>query len=220
MKIIVYTCILNGYDKPKKFPILPKDKSIEFICFNDGSISLKGTQWKSKNYHKFSDDPILNSRYHKLHPTEVLPDHDISIWIDGSMHPVKDIREIVQYCIDQKNKLDIPFIYAARPHPGWNCLYKEASAIIRFRRDVRKNIDPLVDIFRHEHVPNEVGLHETGVLIRDTSDAVLNFDDEWWSRILMYSKRDQMHFDYLRWKKDYPIIDISNAWFKITWHGQ
>ena len=200
--IIVYTCITNGKDTLKEYP---PEEGVRYICFTDGTVSPKTSQWKLQDLTWTHEDPRRISRYHKMHPNKVLPEHGISVWIDGSLVPRVRITDLVDRC----GRVS----YSARPHPGWNCIYTEAQAILRLGFDKPENIIPVVKRYQSEGFPPHFGLHETGVLIRHSTDEVQRFDEQWWKEVSENSKRDQMSFDYVRWKTGMEIGMIPKEWF-------
>ena len=85
-KIIVYSVLTNGYDKlniPKVY-----DPSIEYILFTD-DMSLKSDVWKITpiDFIPRNLESQKTSRYVKINSHLVLPEHDISIWIDHCFEP-------------------------------------------------------------------------------------------------------------------------------------
>lgn len=204
--IIVYTCITNGKNELLEYE---KEDGVGYICFTDYSIKQKG-QWKLFDIGYINSDPRRTARFYKLNPQLVLPKHKTSIWIDGSLLPRVKIRDLVNWFGDAE--------YGVRKHPGWDCIYKEAKAILGYGYDDVEVIRRVVARYRDERYPENYGLHETGVLIRKSNTENMNFDKFWWKEVNENSKRDQMSFDYLRWKLDFKIRDIPREWFTQVPH--
>ena len=57
-----------------------------------------------------------------------------------------------------------------------------------------------------EGFPSEnFGLHETGVLVEKNNESVSEYNEKWWKEVRCNSVRDQLSFDYIRWKTDKEI---------------
>ena len=216
--IIVYTCITGA----KNFlPEYEKEDGVKYICFTDGSVESKTDQWEIKDLIlNIEDDPRRTARYHKLMSHEVLPENKYSIWFAGSMIPRVRILDLIKW-FEKDNSNE----YAVRPHPGWNCVWKEAETIKNLNRQyfdlsdeeiIRIN-EALVK-YNKQKFPREFGLHETGVLLRKNTKKTKSFNEKWWKEVSDFSVRDQMSFDYIRWKTKNKITDLNRDWFKQVNH--
>jgi hypothetical protein len=204
--IIVYTCITNGKDTLKNYT---DEEGIRYICFNDGTVDITGN-WEDYpilDHYKF-EDPRRTARYHKINPSIVLPEHTWSVWIDGSLIPKVRIDSLINFLKNKPNGE-----YGVRPHPGWNCIYNEAGAIIHYGFEDKDIINTVVNKYKSEGFPENFGLHETGVLVRKNTPENMAFDNLWWEQVSQYSKRDQMSFDYVRWKTGKKFFELTREWF-------
>lgn len=206
-EIIVYTCITNGKDTLKEYE---PEKGVRYICFNDGTVEFKTNQWEDKKIDKSLNfkDPRLTARYYKINPSKVLPTHTWSMWIDGSLIPRVRIKDLFNYIKDKPTG-----VYSVKKHPGWDCIYSEAEAIKYYKYDDPEKIDSIVKRYKKEGYPSHFGLHETGVLFRKNIKNVKEFDKLWWNEVSKNSKRDQMSFDYIRWKTGIEIFKLNPGWF-------
>lgn len=206
-ELIVYTCITNGKDTLKEYE---PEEGIRYICFNDGSVEFKTNQWE--NFHIENEwnfvNPRLTARYCKMNPNKVLPEHIWSLWIDGSLFPKVRVKDLLEWAKSRKNNN-----YFVRNHPGWNCIYKEAQAIKHYGFDKEWIINEVVKKYRIEGFPENYGMHETGVLLRKDCEEVQQFDSKWWDEVCFGSIRDQMSFDYIRWKTGKHIEELNRNWF-------
>ena len=204
-KIIVYTCITNGKDTLKDYA---DEEGIRYMCFNDGTIDITGNWEDCGLAESDQTDPRRIARYHKLNPSIVLPEHKWNIWIDGSLIPRVRINDLVNLVKSKPNGC-----YCVRPHPGWNCIYKEAKAIAHYGFEDEKLLDKIINKYELEGFPKEFGMHETGVLVRENIQPVIEFDKQWWNEVKSNSKRDQMSFDYVRWKNKRHMFELNKGWF-------
>lgn len=215
-KIIVYTCITNGKNELLEYD---KEDGIEYICFSDTKIETKTDQWKICDLEWEFEDPRRTARYHKLMPHEVLPSHDYSVWFDGSMLPKVRIRDLVEWV--KRNDSD----FAVRPHPGWDCIYTESERIRELNGQFFKLSDEEIDTIDFVHTryldegfPKNFGLHETGVLVRKNSEEIKEYNEAWWNEVKCNSVRDQLSFDYIRWKTGKEIRKLARNWFEQIQH--
>ena len=80
-----------------------------------------------------------------------------------------------------------------------------------------------MDFYRLTGFPPRFGLSETPVIIRKNTEKVAEFNNFWWSILCAKSKRDQLSFDYVRWKlgmkvKYFPGNIHNNPYFDIKKH--
>ena len=91
----------------------------------------------------------------------------------------------------------------------WNCVYKEAMNVVRLKKEAREVVNKQMKAYRQDKFPKDYGLIVSMIMGRPhMNEEVINFNNLWWEQICKYSKRDQLSFDYLRWKTG---IDVSYA---------
>jgi hypothetical protein len=210
-KIVVYTSIFGPYDG-----LIPQKKieGVDFICFTDQDFNT--SPWKVVKCERKFEDSTRNARYYKVLPHKYLQDYEISIWIDGNFL-IKNLRNEL---FEQLK--EYPLI--AFEH-GWNCIYKECEGIIELGKRVgRFKDDPEVmkaqiERYRAEGFPENYGLCQSGIMIRNHHDEKLIQTMElWWSEIENGSKRDQLSMFYAKWKTGVNMLILpedarQNKWF-------
>jgi hypothetical protein len=93
-------------------------------------------------------------------------------------------------------------------HHARSCIYEEAEACKVRRLDSPELIDGQMARYREEGFPARFGLQELAVILRRHSEAVEDFDRRWWEEISRGSRRDQLSFQYVRWKTGLPIAEF------------
>ena len=157
------------------------------------------------------NDPRRTARYHKVNPHLVLPDHEWSVWLDGNIRPMVKQAEVIEWMENRH--------YGAMMHSlNRKCIYDEMDACIARKKESPEVIKTVFDRYKSECVPINIQVHQTGAMIRRNIKAVHRFNDEWWEEIRFYSKRDQLSFDYLRWKNNFDITNLKPDWYKIAEH--
>lgn len=200
MKIVVYTCITGGKDTLKD---MPYEEGVDYVAFTDQPVQSDLWDVRPVTFYKTGR---LTARKYKVLCNELFPEADYTIWIDGSMELVHKPSYYV------KKYMKHNFI-ASRPHPGWNCIYQEAIQIQRRRYENNDILIAWIKKLLEEGYPENNGLAETGLLVRDNSDKCKKFCEEWWSYIDEYSARDQLSFNYTHWKQgtSYALIKRSEV---------
>ena len=220
VKICVYTAITGGYDRIREPEFITP--GIDYFCFSDRMI-LSQT-WKQLAIPHDLDglSDVKKQRLLKVCPHRYLPvGYDISIWIDGNIVVTGDMNELVQeYDLDE-----IPLY--TRIHPGRDCIYDEAKAVVKFGKATKESVAPIIERYRQVGYPEHIGLAETCVLLRRHNDPkCVMVNDAWAVEILLHSHRDQLSFNYVCWKnhflpgymtKQFKIN--QNKYFRLEKHG-
>ena len=196
MKIACYTCITGGYDTVSK--IAPgQGPDVDFICFTDDPM----LQYTCRNW---SVRPIPAELAHlskvkqqrvvKACPHRYLGEYDATLWVDGNIDVNCDVVKFAK----GYDLTNAPVW--TRKHPARDCIYEEAKAVLRLKKDVRANVDPQMEKYRNESFPKKFGLFETCIILRVNSPETQVFGNMWAREIMEGSHRDQLSFDYCRWK--------------------
>lgn len=145
----------------------------------------------------------------KICPHRYLREYDISVWVDGNITVKGDIVDFInQYDLD-KNCL------YSRIHPKRKCIYEEAEACIKMRKDTQGIINAQIERYKNEGYPKNIGMVETGVLLRKHNDPkCMIIDNNWASELLLGSHRDQLSFNYVCWKNKFIPCHLTHE-FKI-----
>lgn len=203
MKIAVYTSIFGGYDVLYEEQF--KMNGVDYICFTDSDI--KSETWKVVKSTPIYNDSNRNAKKYKILPHRYLKDYDYSVWIDGNILVISDIRDLVtqgKYQVFNHNQtLD-----------KRDCIYQEYNAIIKLGKQNGGNYkdNPHVmykQIRRYieEGYPENNGLATNPIILRDHNDSeVIKTMEDWWVEIKYGSKRDQLSFNYIAWKNRFNFV--------------
>jgi len=115
------------------------------------------------------------------------------LMIGGQIHIIGDL-----------NNLDIDFDadFNMMKHPCRTCIYQEAETIKNENIDKSLNFIPQIARYKKEGFPEEYGLNACGIIGRHNNAFTERFEKEWWHQVMIGSYRDQLSFDYVRWKLD------------------
>lgn len=142
-------------------------------------------------------DGRRKARYVKTHPWEFV-DSKYSIWIDTAAILHLPPVEIVQRYLDETVSL------AVMRHDERDCLYDEGEVVMQRGLDDRDTVLRQLARYESDGFPHGYGLAQTGFLVRE-NEACRGFCENWWDEIAQGSCRDQLSFDYCRWKGGRPV---------------
>lgn len=220
-KVVVYSCVTGNYDVISD-PILVDDQ-LDYYLISD--TDEKKTEWKHLDipneaclYH----GGMVN-RFCKLNPWNFFSDYDYSIYIDGNIEIVSDIRNLCS--IAKNSKIGI----AMHLHNRRDCIYVERNVCKLYKRGNLIAIDKQVDKYHQEGFPEHFGMVEATIIIVDLKNPIAKkIMGEWWKELLRsHSGRDQLSFPYVLWKNGYHISDVGclgnnlrrNPKFRTRLHG-
>jgi hypothetical protein len=201
MKIIVYSVNTGGYDEFKEPKIY--DPNIRYILFTDNKY-FKSTVWEicHTDFLPKNLDNRRKARYIKLNPHIVLPEHDVSIWVDHCYVPKFKSGEQLLKEIDHSN-------ISCFKHDVRNCIYSESKEVKKQKLDHQNVVDNQMRRYKIEGFPDNLGLFDSGFTIRSNNQQVKKFNETWWKEVLENSARDQLSQVYSSWKTNIPINSIK-----------
>ena len=211
-KIAVYTCILGNYDQPQEPQFIPGN--VDYILVTDGDFPANSA-WKGIDVRSIRDvpdhDPSRVSRYVKCHPHLFLDEYDYSIYIDGNIKTIGDMR----YLIHLLN----PCGFIASLHRHRDCIYDELEQCVRLRKDDPQAMRRQIEVYQNSGMPKHYGLIEANLMVRDHHNPVCReIMERWWREITQHSRRDQLALPFVLWQMGIPvgrIGRISNDVYQI-----
>lgn len=195
MKLVVFKARIcdpgsKGYDV---LTPAPGERGVDYVLFTNSPEGCEGKGWrvlppvfKDLNHRRCA-------RHHKILSHVLFPNAEATLWLDGVFalkHP--PLKLVTQYLRDAS--------VVTHKHPARTCIYQEAKAVIRRRKDKPVLVENQIARYRREKFPRGYGLAETGALLRRNSPEVRKLNELWWDEICKGSQRDQVSFDYCLWK--------------------
>lgn len=190
---LIYTALFGNYDTVA--PAL-----YEATIFADCSIKAKG--WKVEVVEQPHDLPTYSSRYYFDQSCLVMPDSEFTIMHGANAQLTMPPSEVIKLL---PNGCDL----ACFAHPHRTNVYQEAEACIKYRKDRKDVINAQMERYKAEGFPESVRLSTCIFLVRRNTPALREFEDMWWDEVKKGSCRDQLSFDYCRWKMDFQIAYIE-----------
>ncbi|MFN0114130.1 MAG: glycosyltransferase domain-containing protein [Paracoccaceae bacterium] len=157
-------------------------------------------------------DPARASRRAKLMPHRYFPEAEWSIWLDNKSRLLVPPETIVAAL---RAEADAGFY--AFPHFRRDCVYQEGQTVRENGLDDHRIILERMRTYRAEGMPERFGLIEGHFIVRRHMAAdVVAFGEEWFDHVRRYSRRDQISFPYLAWKRGFNYRPITSLAWKET----
>lgn len=203
-KIAVYSCITGGYDNIIE-PFFSID-GVDYIMFTDNK-KISTDKWQivpiPKDIAKLKNNLLIN-RYIKMHPNIVGTQYDYSLYIDGNICVVSNIRNMI-------NAINPKTGFALHGHISRDCIYDEIQVCKNMKKG---NIEKLIEQanrYQTAGFPRHYGLLEATVILTDLHNPIaLDLQNKWWHEFLnSESRRDQIALPYILWQNKIPITYMN-----------
>ncbi|MBY0407316.1 MAG: DUF616 domain-containing protein [Rickettsiales bacterium] len=186
--LVVYTAITAGKDKlHEPAHTIP---GVEYVCFTDAAITSQVFTIRPLPFTEAT--PRLTARRLKLFAHTLFPNHEASLWLDGS----KRIRRDLTPLLAEMARSPLTFM----AHPERTSVYAEAEACMRLGRDNAEAIAAQAAHYRAQGLPENSGLYETSVFFRRHTTAIADIMENWWRELLARSPRDQLSLPFVLWQ--------------------
>lgn len=222
MKTVVYSCVTGKYDNVLETLLKShahSDDDTDFVLFSDRPDLAAPESFKQVGGHltwkilpvKYRH-PVCNvrtARWHKINSHLSVPEYDASVWIDGSqiIKAINVRKQIVEPYFALPESAQQPI--ATFKHPDRSCVYQEAVACRKLKKDNPAVIVEQVKNYQLAGYPPYNGMVETACVVRNNSFAVVRFNEAWWAELEKHSRRDQLSFNYASWKTGIPYGRIK-----------
>jgi len=229
-RVALYSALYGQYEYAKP---LPADLGCPAILYTDEpDIVAPGWEVRVVTDHLPGDlirairqrDPaatpgMLRHKYWKCHPSEAVPDADITCWIDASILIKAD--RYVERCLEALGGDD----WCAVRHPWRDCIYTEATFSAALPRYDRDTTLAQAAAYRAMGHPEHWGLIATGANVRRHTEAAVDAGVHWWHEIVTRSHQDQLSLpvlfrilerDGFRWNVNMPW----DTWWGVYEHGR
>lgn len=194
----VYSCLLGNYDNvlPAKFG---------GVLFTDQDILPAG--WTIERVSPNLTDDNLNSRFYFCNSCEVMAGYDITIEHGADVQLQMAPEEIVERFLPDDHDI------ACFAHPHRTNVYEEGRLCGHWRKDNKDVIRQQMERYRREGFRGN-GLSTCILLIRRNNERVRGFEQMWWQEVKSGSRRNQLSFDYCRWKLGLDVARIPGSPYK------
>ena len=139
-----------------------------------------------------------------MHPHLFFEKYELSIYIDTTYMILGDINDFL-------NRFLTPdFNIYVIEHCERNCIYSEIKAVIECHKENRNISLSIGKLYKKYNYPKKNGLSDNSLIIRrhNKKDCIYLME-RWWEQINIFSKRDQLSFNYIVWKTATKIKYLS-----------
>lgn len=194
MRKIIYTALMGEYDHLKEPLIITP--GWKYICYTNRK-DLKSNVWEFVHMQFQSVKQVRDVKI------RIPFEYDISIWVDASIE--------IQCNLDNFIRDHHKGYFTLMQHPHRNCVYMEAEACIKRRKDNSQIITDQIQHYRRKGYPSNNGMVATGLLIRTNCIQVREFCERWYGEVNRFSRRDQLSFNFVlsEYKIKYNLIPFS-----------
>lgn len=207
---VVCTAVTGGYEHQSSTLFID---NVDYIYFTDGNSPFQiPSKWKQ---FMLGDENLDNRRRSKRpkifpHSIDILNNYKYLIWIDGDMEILTEdfVPEIISF-------LNNGFVIS--PHfDNRFCAYGEAT--IRPLKYINEPLDKQVEFYKSEGFPENYGLYECGVSVRDmTNENVKILGKLWYEQNILWSYQDQVSLPYCLWKLNYKPDVLPKSFREFNW---
>lgn len=219
-KVCVFTALTFEKGKPARAKIqpFPQIKHFKWECeayLFTNNVARLGTisptrKWNGWTVVELSPELCekyytrLLARYVKTHSHSLLPECDVSLWVDANMV----VRPSFISVVDAFDQSKFPF--QSIKHPARMSTYREIDVCYQ------RQMDPKPEMFRkqkqfyfNERFPDRGGLFETRLVFRKDNEIIHCLNELWWSTIRRFTVRDQCAIMYCLWKLQVPYVMVT-----------
>ncbi|MCX6329092.1 MAG: DUF616 domain-containing protein [Bacteroidia bacterium] len=195
MKKCLFTINFGNWDTVKE-PTLTD--GWDYILFTDKDVIHD--KWHVIKYE--TDLPAhLAARNIYINAHKYIKDYDYSLMIGGQIQPDGDLNQFMLSHVDLTKQINI------LKHPCRKCIYVEAEIVKQLKLDYSEVIDAQMERYHQMGFPENFGLSACGIIGRWTNSITEKFEKAWWNEVIHGSLRDQLSFDFVRWKQ--PNVSIN-----------
>lgn len=205
-KVVTYMALFGDYD-PLYEPYF-RSPGTELVCFTDIE-GLRSRQWDVRMVKRKFDDPTRAARMLKILSHRIFPDAEMTIWVDSNLELLRALGNEARHVLDGKKM-------ALYHHDKRECAYEEMKMCHELGKDDGRVMTHQMARYKKEGFPAGFGLAQTSFLIRANKPEVSLFNEAWWSEVERGSRRDQLSFDYCRWKLNMKVKWIDGS----IWDGK
>lgn len=203
-KICVYTCVFGNYDTLQNPLVYNPD--VDYICFSDHI--LKSEVWQTALVQPKFVSLAKSSRWYFDNSIRNLPGYTYTIMHGGNSQLNADPKSLVeQYLPDG-------YLIAAFKHPHRKTVKDECKAVLAFSKDTDiQLVWNQYKSYTDAGFKDDIGLSACILLIRKNTAQVKSFEKIWWREVATWSHRDQLSFDFCRWKTGISVNYIPGDCF-------
>lgn len=194
MNIVVYTSVFANYD----LLLAAATMDVPYICFSETTKRAMG--WATHVRKRLFREPRRDARLYKTLPHLYLPEHDISVYHDGSIGLARPPSKVVRFLGD--NDL------ALYRHPSHMTMLEEAEALLSIGKGDTEKLNEQLRSYKAAGCPMDVPFYASGVLVRRNTEAMRQLNEMWWAQQMRFGPRDQIAFAFVLWGSGLEVSEL------------
>lgn len=225
-RLAVYTALTGGYDTLRQ-PERVRD-GVDYFCFSNDIREERIGAWRIRPIPFEDRDPVRVSRFPKLNPHLVLPNHEASLYVDANVL----VTEELDAAVDRVLASGTPC--AMVPHPDRKGTFEEGLFVLRHSMGEPFKVYRQIRDLARSGFHDDAGLFVCSIIFRRHLDPkVIAFSEAWWRGFQAGAKRDQLSvMPALAEAELRPVILVSPDYVRrntarhaaknahsIAWHG-
>ncbi len=176
---ICYTALFGNYEELK--PVKTVTLGWKYICYTDQPLT--SDVWEIVQVDLNGEDPQRVARWYKIMHWV---DWERSIWIDASFIIDTDLNEWWSRYFAKG--------FSVPAHPLRNCWYVECLDCIISGRGNKEQVQSQLAEYEAAGLPRNNGVIQSGLLMRENTQEVINLCERWYLELSKRSLRDQIAF--------------------------
>jgi hypothetical protein len=205
VKVLVYTCVFGAYDAI--FPPVRVEQGIEYIAITDQpGFNVPGWTAMRVDPSEFGSARLAN-RYYKMLAQEVFPAFDVSVYVDGNIRILGDIKQFVSRIEGSGAALGL------FRHPVRTTVREEVQQCLQ-RQKVTDAAAAFAELQEYvdQGFADDGGLIEASILLRDHRHPQLRVAMRaWWNLFNRHQGRDQFSLPFVLWKTGVPTVIFEES---------
>ena len=209
----VYTALYGTCDRLPEQQVRAAS-GLDFIAFV-GDPALRSDTWQVRPLPPaLPSDPVRSARYAKLMPHVLLPDYDVSIYIDCSVELLAPPEALLAALLDGR-----PEGFACLRHDLRDSIAAEARAVVELGLDDPVIVRDQLAAYLAAGYAGQGPLIWSGILLRrHLRPDVVTAMEMWWRHVLRYSRRDQVSFPYVAHTAKLAAAVHAHDASRSPWH--
>lgn len=212
-RVCVYTALYGTCDRLPEQQVRAAS-GLDFIAFV-GDPALRSDTWQVRHLPSaLPSDPVRSARYAKMMPHVLLPDYDVSIYIDCSVELLAPPEALLAALLDDRAEG-----FACLRHDHRDSIAAEARAVIELGLDDPVVVRDQLTAYLAAGYAEQVPLIWSGILLRrHLRPDVVKAMELWWRHVLRYSRRDQLSFPFVAHVESLAVAAHAYSARVSPWH--
>jgi hypothetical protein len=185
--ITVYTVIVANYDNLAALPVQAIAPSVRYVCFTDRPRQV--SPWEAQPFPQALENAHRMSRIPKMLPHLLLPEADISVYMDGAFTLCAPPRQMVAELLGDA---DVALFH----HPANKGIHDERNFYQRQHGFVPADVEAEYQRYCSLGIPISGEFWAGGFILRRHNERVAKFNELWMREFLRGSANDQFSLYY------------------------